>query len=345
MMIKVQSGKVRVVKDKDGNPTGTEEVPESERETIVRTDNNQIPVRQIVEILGSVSARMNKIEDEMETGDKSLGEMLKGLLEAQSNILEDRKANRTGGKSVLVKEPKLPKLVKGQRFESWWKEVAKWKVELIGAWNNETVGLEEYSVRLMKEMFKECQNEDIKKYAIEYIIDNEECDTTEKIRNKLKLKFGKTEKQEDKETRTRFKGAQMVRDISEYADYLKKQRKRQIESLNSGGLAKLEMNSLDVWIVKNLMEELKDLNKVSQYEYDTLWKYCVENKFKFETCIQHVTVTLSKKEKEHGLETKFVDVNDSMYIRPEFRKGFRRNSSSNKSYRNGSFNRSGSFNM
>ena len=33
MMIKVQSGKVRVVKDKDGNPTGTEEV--LERETIV----------------------------------------------------------------------------------------------------------------------------------------------------------------------------------------------------------------------------------------------------------------------------------------------------------------------
>lgn len=67
MMIKVQSGKVSVVKDKDGNPTGTEIFPESERETIVRTDNNQISVRQIVEILGSVSARMNKIEDEMET--------------------------------------------------------------------------------------------------------------------------------------------------------------------------------------------------------------------------------------------------------------------------------------
>ena len=48
------------------------------------------------------------------------------------------------GKSVLVKESKLPKLVKGQKFESWCKEVDYWKREMVGNRQGDATGLEEY---------------------------------------------------------------------------------------------------------------------------------------------------------------------------------------------------------
>ena len=54
---------------------------------------------------------------------------------------------------------------------------------------------------------------------------NEECDTTAKIKAKLKARFGKTEKQEDKEVRNTFKGAQLVGNIGEYLELWRKERK------------------------------------------------------------------------------------------------------------------------
>ena len=52
--------------------------------------------------------------------------------------------------------------------------------------------MKEYSVRKMKEALQDSQHEEIQKYAMKYIVSNEECNTTAKIETKLKAKFGKT---------------------------------------------------------------------------------------------------------------------------------------------------------
>ena len=77
-------------------------------------------------------------------------------------------------------------------------------------------------------MLKDCPVEEIRTYCLKYVNDNEECNTTtKKIMEKINLKFVKTERQKDKETRTRQKGMQLAGDISEYADYMRKQKKKQ----------------------------------------------------------------------------------------------------------------------
>ena len=40
----------------------------------------------------------------------------------------------------------------------------------------------------------------------------------------MKFRFGKTKKQEDKEIRTKFKGAQLIGNIVEYVEFWRKQR-------------------------------------------------------------------------------------------------------------------------
>ena len=113
----------------------------------------------------------------------------------------NERAETKGGKSVLVKEPSIPKLVQGQKYEDWLKQVDDWLKEMEKCWAHDRADLGPYSVRLMKDMFKECKNEEVKEYAVKYIVSNNECKTFEQIKKKLKLRFGKTEKQEDKEVR------------------------------------------------------------------------------------------------------------------------------------------------
>ena len=63
---------------------------------------------------------------------------------------------------------------------------------------------------------KDCKNEEIRDYANKFIVSNEDCKTFDQIKEKLKFRFGKTEKQKDKEVRTKFKGSQLIGNIGEY---------------------------------------------------------------------------------------------------------------------------------
>ena len=47
------------------------------------------------------------------------------------------------------------------------------------------------------------------------------------------LRFGKTDKQEDREIRTKFKGAQLIGNIGEYVEFWRKQQELDIKSLNA----------------------------------------------------------------------------------------------------------------
>ena len=99
------------------------------------------------------------------------------------------------------------------------------------------------------------------------------------------LKFGKTPKQEDKDVRTRFKGMQLAGDISEYADYMRKQKKKQLVSMQRTNIPVPE-DCLDKWLIKGLLEDLKEQTRVDNYEYDNLWNICETNhKWMFENCL------------------------------------------------------------
>ena len=70
---------------------------------------------------------------------------------------------------------------------------------------------------------------------------------------------------------------------------------------------------------------------MENYECDQLEKFCKEQNYAFEACMPEVVRLVSEKDKEKGIEVNYTEViNESMYIRPEFRNGagFGRNSRS-----------------
>ena len=91
----------------------------------------------------------------------------------------------------MVKEPALPKFVQVQKYEDWIKQVDDWLVEMEKYWAHDRVGLGPYSAMLMKEMFKECKNEEVKEYEVKYIVSNNDCKTLKPL-EKLKTRRTKT---------------------------------------------------------------------------------------------------------------------------------------------------------
>ena len=148
-------------------------------------------------------------------------------------------------------------------------------------------------------MFKECEVDEVRRYCISYINDDDEVNgSIAKIKEKINRKFGKTAKQEDKEVRTRFKGMQLAGEISEYADYMRKQKKKQLVSLKREPNSEVPPDILDKWLIKGLLEDLKDQNRTSEYEFENLWSECELNKWSFENCLKTIVDRISEKEKE-----------------------------------------------
>ena len=169
-------------------------------------------------MLGMFSEKLEKV---VMANDDKIARTLEAVSEQSKHLeslLESRNSNNGGGsngRSVIVKEPPLPKLGPGQKYDDWIKQAEGWIEEMEKCWNGRE-GLGQYAVRLMKEMFKDCKNDEIREYANKFIVSNEDCKTFEQIKEKLKFIFGKTEKQKDKEVRTKFKGAQLVGNMGEY---------------------------------------------------------------------------------------------------------------------------------
>ena len=62
---------------------------------------------------------------------------------------------------------------------------------------------------------KECKNEEIRDYAVKYKVSNVACNTLELIKEKLELRFGKTEDQKDREIMTKFNRSQLIGNIGD----------------------------------------------------------------------------------------------------------------------------------
>ena len=138
-------------------------------------------------------------------------------------------ASQMKTKAILTKEPKCPKLVKDQKLEIFWREYESYEKDMVSCRPGYEVQAKNQAVKELGSMLKECQNEEVKKYFNSYILGNDEIyRSATKIKEKLDQKFGKTPKQEDKETRVRQKGMQLAGDISEYAEYMRKQKKKAI---------------------------------------------------------------------------------------------------------------------
>ena len=49
-------------------------------------------------------------------------------------------------------------------------------------------------------------------------------------------------------------------------------------------------------------------------------KFCKDQKYDFEVCMAEILRLVSEKDKEKGVDVNFTEIiNDSIYIRPEFR--------------------------
>ena len=94
---------------------------------------------------------------------------------------------------------------------------------------------------------------------------------------------------------------------------------------------KVPEGGIDGWIVRDRLDEIREKNKLENYECDQLEKFCKDQKYDFEVCMAEIVRLVSEKEKEKGVKVNYTEIiNDSMYIRPEFRNGagFGRNSRS-----------------
>ena len=113
------------------------------------------------------------------------------------NALADKQVKT---RAVLTKEPKCPKLVKDQKVESFWKEYDTFEKDLISSKPGTEDIAKKQAVRELLLMLKECSNDEVRRYCTSYIIENNECNkSSEKVKEKINLKFGKTHGQDKKE--------------------------------------------------------------------------------------------------------------------------------------------------
>ena len=279
---------------------------EDEKKEFEQPSTGGLEPDQINMLLGSFKEEIMQVaraNDEKIAG--SL-DVLSELVKNQNKVLDTRGSNSGGnnsGRSVIVKEPPLPKLSKDQKYEDWIKQVEEWLEEMGKCWQDRE-GLGPYSVRLMKEMFKECKNEEIRDYAMKFIVSNNECKTFDQIKEKLKFRFGKTEKQKDKEVRTKFKGSQLIGNIGEYVEFWRKQRKEEVESLNMDreDRHKVPEEGVDGWIVRDRLDEIREKNKLENYECDQLEKFCKDQKYDFEACMAEIVRVVSEKHLPFSLQ-------------------------------------------
>ena len=60
-----------------------------------------------------------------------------------------------------MKEAKFPKLAKREKYEHWFKRVEKYQKEMERSFDGDNSGMEELSVRKMKETLQDSQHEEI----------------------------------------------------------------------------------------------------------------------------------------------------------------------------------------
>ena len=80
--------------------------------------------------------------------------------------------------------------------------------------------------------------------------------------------------------------------------YMRKQKVKQLASMKRESNSVVPDDVLDKWLVKGLLEDLKDQERASQYEFNDLWKFCEGKIWLFEPCPKEIVEKISEKEKE-----------------------------------------------
>ena len=124
-----------------------------------------------------------------------------------------------------IKDPICPKLKLNQKLETYWREVDTYEKEMfIARPHKETAEL--VMKREMIKCLKECEVEEVKKFTLEHILEMEEnMNTIKDIKNKIEERFGQTSRQKDVETRTRFMGLKLEGNITDFVNYMARERK------------------------------------------------------------------------------------------------------------------------
>ena len=76
----------------------------------------------MIQVLGNFRVKMEEMESK--TNETMVGtlDVINRIVHNHEKLMNERTDSK-GNKSVLVKEPKLPKLVKGKKYEEWLKEI------------------------------------------------------------------------------------------------------------------------------------------------------------------------------------------------------------------------------
>merc|ERR1712015_391253 len=109
-----------------------------------------------------------------------------GEVSAAIKSIESLAQSQLKTKAILTKEPKCPKLIKGQRLEHYWKEYDEYEKDMLACRPGNETQARHQAVKELNSMFKECQCEEIKKYFVAYIMENDDIYTSStKIKEKI----------------------------------------------------------------------------------------------------------------------------------------------------------------
>ena len=247
-----------------------------------KKNNGQVTVEQIGEnsegkmvfknITDSeaIASYVTEIQDDLETSfqqtmyQKDVRELIgsigqasdnqRGTLETIAKAMQDANQTQTELTKIMknisekpkeVKDPICPKLKTNQKLETFWREVDNYEKEMIDVRDVKTAEI--VMKREMLKNLKECEVEEVKKFTLEHILEIEEgLKGVKDIKAKIEERFGQTDRQKDLETRTRFLGLKLDGDVTDFVNYLTRERKKFVESLKHPGIvAVIPENILD----------------------------------------------------------------------------------------------------
>ena len=157
MIRKAKNGLGKLTVNRDGKldlvELSTEEKQEFEDS---KQGASGVETGQVNEMLGLFSEKLKEV---VTSNDEKIARTLEAVSEQSKHLeilLEQRNSNNGGGnngRNVLVKEPPLPKLGPGQKYDEWIKQAEGWLEEMEKCWNGRD-GLGKYAVRINMEHIK-----------------------------------------------------------------------------------------------------------------------------------------------------------------------------------------------
>jgi acetolactate synthase small subunit len=184
--------------------------------------------------------------------------------------------------STKTTKVEIPEWVKDQSFESWKKEFETYFDKFLGKYKGKTVKVEnqdhpdeirvelEEKVRLdMIAMLKKCENESVKNFFSNSIVNNNEVkETYQKIMDKLEDRYGVSQNTKDSIARKELYNFEYTGKCTDIVDKMERLRKKVHASITCDSAAKdAQINVMDKFMFQDFLEKMKDLNRINSNEY------------------------------------------------------------------------------